>query len=45
MNVKRLSGLSYPNICQLYDLVNEKVDTSNTAPLSVVLNWSSEMEK
>ena len=26
-------------------LVDEKVDTSNTAPLSVVLNWSSEMEK
>ena len=26
-------------------LVNEKLDASNTAPLSVVLNWSSEMEK
>jgi Tol biopolymer transport system component len=26
-------------------LVNTKVDTSNWAPLSVILNWSSEMEK
>ena len=26
-------------------LVNTKVDTSNSAPLSVILNWSSEMEK
>ncbi len=26
-------------------LVNSKTDTSNTAPLSVVLNWSSEIEK
>ena len=26
-------------------LVNSKVDTSNTAPLSVVLNWASETEK
>ncbi|MGZ4730597.1 MAG: protein kinase domain-containing protein [Terriglobales bacterium] len=26
-------------------LVNTKVDTANTAPLSVILNWSSEMEK
>jgi serine/threonine protein kinase len=26
-------------------LVNTKVDTSNSAPLTVILNWSSEMEK
>jgi serine/threonine protein kinase len=26
-------------------LVNARVDTSNSAPLSVILNWSSEMEK
>ncbi len=26
-------------------LVNTKVDTSNSAPLSVILNWSSEMER
>jgi serine/threonine protein kinase/Tol biopolymer transport system component len=26
-------------------LVNTKVDSSNSAPLSVILNWSSEMEK
>jgi len=26
-------------------LVNTKVDTSNSAPLSVMLNWSSEMER
>jgi serine/threonine protein kinase/Tol biopolymer transport system component len=26
-------------------LVNTKVDTSNSAPLSVILNWASEMEK
>jgi hypothetical protein len=26
-------------------LVNTKVDTSNSAPLSVILNWSSELEK
>ncbi|MFY9560111.1 MAG: protein kinase [Terriglobales bacterium] len=26
-------------------LVNSKVDTSNSTPLSVILNWSSEMEK
>jgi len=26
-------------------LVNTKVDTSNSAPLSVILNWSAEMEK
>jgi Tol biopolymer transport system component len=26
-------------------LVNSKVDVSNTAPLSVVLNWSAEIEK
>jgi serine/threonine protein kinase len=26
-------------------LVNTKIDTSNAAPLSVILNWSSEMEK
>jgi Tol biopolymer transport system component len=26
-------------------LLNTKVDTSNSAPLSVILNWSSEMEK
>ena len=26
-------------------LVNERVDSSNSAPLSVILNWSSEMEK
>jgi hypothetical protein len=26
-------------------LVNSKVDISNTAPLSVVLNWASETEK
>jgi Tol biopolymer transport system component len=26
-------------------LVNTKVDTANAAPLSVILNWSSEMEK
>jgi eukaryotic-like serine/threonine-protein kinase len=26
-------------------LVNTKVDTSNATPLSVILNWSSEMEK
>ena len=26
-------------------LVNTRVDTSNLAPLSVILNWSSEMEK
>ena len=26
-------------------LVNSKVDTSNTAPLSVVLNWPSETQK
>jgi serine/threonine protein kinase len=26
-------------------LVNTRVDTSNSAPLSVILNWSSEMEK
>jgi Tol biopolymer transport system component len=26
-------------------LVNTKVDTGNVAPLSVILNWSSEMEK
>ena len=26
-------------------LINTKVDDPNTAPLSVILNWSSEMEK
>ena len=26
-------------------LVNTRVDTSNSAPLSVILNWPSEMEK
>lgn len=26
-------------------LVNTKVDTSNSAPLSVILNWSLEVEK
>jgi serine/threonine protein kinase len=26
-------------------LVNTKVDTSNSAPLSVILNWASELEK
>jgi hypothetical protein len=26
-------------------LVNTRVDTSNSAPLSVILNWASEMEK
>jgi serine/threonine protein kinase/Tol biopolymer transport system component len=26
-------------------LVNTRVDTSNSAPLSVILNWSAEMEK
>jgi eukaryotic-like serine/threonine-protein kinase len=26
-------------------LVNTKVDTPNSAPLSIVLNWSTEMEK
>jgi len=26
-------------------LVNTKMDTSNSAPLSVILNWSAEMEK
>jgi Tol biopolymer transport system component len=26
-------------------LVNTRVDTSNSAPLSVILNWSTEMEK
>jgi Tol biopolymer transport system component len=26
-------------------LVNTKVDTSNSAPLSVILNWAAEMEK
>jgi serine/threonine protein kinase len=26
-------------------LVNSRVESSNTAPLSVILNWSSEMEK
>ena len=26
-------------------LVNTRVDTSNSAPLSIILNWSSEMEK
>ena len=26
-------------------LVNSKVDMSNSAPLSVVLNWASETEK
>jgi eukaryotic-like serine/threonine-protein kinase len=26
-------------------LVNTRVETSNTAPLSVILNWSAEMEK
>ena len=26
-------------------LVNTRVETSNVAPLSVILNWSSEVEK
>jgi len=26
-------------------LINTKVDTPNSAPLSVILNWSSELEK
>ena len=26
-------------------LVNTKVDTSSSAPLSVILNWSAEMDK
>ena len=26
-------------------LVNAKVDTSNSAPMSVILNWAAELEK